>query len=230
MILALALSLVLASIWILYVVGKRSRAMALTVKRRMGVCESHGFFLQPALYYHPGHTWIAVEGNGTVRVGLDDFGRRLVDGIRSVALPAPGSRVRAGMAAIGIDCGSRQAALLSPVDGVITGVNRALRRGGSALERDPYGNGWLFTAKVADDDFSRLPTGKRAFDWLGRESGRLSVFLNDELGATAADGGELIPRPAQVLNPIQWENLVHTFLGTSSEALESAPGKKGEVS
>lgn len=230
MILALVLGLVVAMGWILYVAAAHGYATALRWKRTMGLRQSHGFFVQPRLFYHPGHTWIAPEADDTVRVGLDDFGRRLVDGIRGVALPATGSTIREGVAAVGIDCGKKRAAVLSPVDGVVLSVNKALSRGGSALERDPYGRGWLFTARVSNPGFSRLPTGKRALEWLERESGRLAMFLNEGVGATAADGGELIARPSRVLDTAQWEDLVHVFLGTSSESLDSEPRGKGAES
>lgn len=222
------LVLIGAAIWGLYLAGAHIYAMA----RRwgLGIEERYGFFVHPGLFYHPGHTWIARESDGTVRVGLDDFGRRLVDGICKVVLPAEGSMIRQGAAAVELDCGNQRAALQSPIDGVVIRVNRALTGGGTALERDPYGKGWLFTAKVANESFSRLPTGQAAFEWMEAESGRLAVFLNDELGATAADGGELIPRPARVLSAAQWEHLTRTFLGMTGESAAAAPLEKGEPS
>jgi glycine cleavage system H protein len=90
----------------------------------------------------------------TVLIGLDDFSRRLVDGIRDVGLPRKGSRLREGEAAVSLSCGEKRAGVLSPVDGVVTAVNHKLLREGSVLERDPYGQGWLFKAKVSDQKFS----------------------------------------------------------------------------
>jgi glycine cleavage system H protein len=183
----------------------------------MGLQNVGGFLLHPALYYHPGHTWIMPEGDGIVRIGLDDFGRRLVDGIRRVRPPSKGSMVLEGKEAIQLDCGKKRTNLLSPVDGVVTAVNKALTKEGSALERDPYGKGWLFTAKVVDQSFTRFPTGVAATEWLRRETGRLSVLLHRELGVTAADGGDLVPKPPGMLSEDQWENLVRAFFGTSGK-------------
>lgn len=182
---------------------------------RMGLQEVGGFLLHPDLYYHRGHTWVMPQGDGTVRIGLDDFGRRLVDGIRRVILPPNGSMVLEGEAAVQLDCGTKRAKLLSPVDGVVTAVNEALTREGSALERYPYGKGWLFTARVHDQRFTRLPTGAAAMEWLKREAGRLSLFLHRELGVTAADGGDLIPTPPAMLSDEQWETLIRAFFYTS---------------
>src|SRR3989304_2852889 len=84
---------------------------------RAGVRALRGVLLHPGLFYHPGHTWVMPQGNGMVRIGLDDFGRRLVDGVQGVELPREGARVRQGEAAVQLDCGQKRARLPSPVDG-----------------------------------------------------------------------------------------------------------------
>jgi len=207
------LGLLLLTLWGLFLLGEKGHER---VRHwRMGLQEVKGFWLHPGLYYHPGHTWVMPQGEGTVRIGLDDFGRRLVDGIRKVNLPPEGSLVLEGEAAVRLDCGKKQAKLLSPVDGVVTAVNEALAEDGEVLERDPYGKGWLFAARVPDRRFTRLPTGDAAKAWLERETDRLSLFLHRELGMTAADGGELIPKPPSMLSEEQWETLVRTFFYTA---------------
>ncbi|OGL18338.1 MAG: hypothetical protein A3K12_14825 [Candidatus Rokubacteria bacterium RIFCSPLOWO2_12_FULL_71_19] len=183
---------------------------------RAGLRDLRGVLLHPGLFYHPGHTWVMPQGNGMVRIGLDDFGRRLVDGVQGVELPRKGARVRQGEAAVQLDCGQKRARLLSPVDGVVTAVNGALTRDGSALERDPYGTGWLFSAKVFDRRLASLPTGEAAVDWMRRETGRLFIFLQGELGVTLADGGDLVPRPPDMLSDEQWNTLVRDFFRTSA--------------
>jgi glycine cleavage system H lipoate-binding protein len=212
MILAFALGvvfLILAGLWGLLLLGERGRVRVR--QWRMGLERLHGFLIHPGLFYHPGHTWVMAEANGSVRVGIDDFGRRLLDGVRKVELPRRGTAVRQGETAVGLACGKKGARLLSPVDGVVTAVNKAVIEGGRALETDPYGKGWLFRVKVSDRSFSRLPTGAAALDWFKRETDRLGVFLHAELGVTAADGGELVSAPARLLDEHQWESLVETF-------------------
>lgn len=206
-------SLLLVGMWALFLLGEKGRDKAR--RWRMGLQEVRGFLLHPGLFYHPGHTWVMPQGNGTVRIGLDDFGRRLVDGIRRVSLPPKGSLVLEGEAAVQLDCGKKRARLLSPVDGVVTAVNEALTEEGEALERDPYGKGWLFTARVPDQRFTGLPTGSTAMEWLERETDRLSLFLHRELGVMAADGGELIPKPPAMLSEEQWETLIRAFFYTA---------------
>jgi glycine cleavage system H lipoate-binding protein len=207
--------LLLLGVWGLFLIEEKGREKARNW--RMGLEKVGGFLLHPGLYYHPGHSWIMPQGGGIVRIGLDDFGRRLVDGIRKVSLPEKGSLLQEGKAVVQLNCGKRRAKLISPVEGVVTDVNEELAEEGSTLERDPYGNGWLFQVQVSDQDYRALPTGLQAMKWLERETDRLSVFLHSELGVTAADGGELIPKPPGMLSEDQWENLVSAFFHSSAK-------------
>lgn len=185
---------------------------------RSGLQEVGGFLLHPGLHYHSGHTWVMPRRNGTVRVGIDDFGRRLVDGIREVKLPSKGSEVMEGEVAVRLECGEKEAKLLSPVDGVVVDVNEALTTEGALpaeVEQDPYGSGWLFSVMVPDEKFARLPTRAAAREWLKWEVDRLSLLLHRDLGLMAADGGDLISKPSEMLNNEQWQALTRTFFHTA---------------
>lgn len=200
--------LLLFGVWNLLLLQEMGREKARNWRR--GLKSVEGFLLAPGVYYHPGHSWVMPENDGTVRVGLDDFGRKLVDGIQEVGLPEKGSLIRAGKAAVRLGCGNKEADLMSPVDGVVTEVNARATKG-SAVERDPYGKGWLFKAKALNKTYTGFPIGPTAVEWLKAETGRLAGFLNKELGMTAADGGELIAKPPAMLNDEQWKILVKTF-------------------
>jgi glycine cleavage system H protein len=202
-------------IWGLCLLGEKGREKLR--HWRMGLEKVGGLHLHPRCYYHPGHVWVMPQGDRTVRVGLDDFGRRLMGTIRKANLPVKGTLLQEGAVAVELDCGNKQARLICPVEGVVTTVNQTLTKHGSALERDPYGKGWLFTATVSDPRYIRLPTGVSAREWLHREIDRLCLFLHSELGATAADGGELIPNPTALLSEDQWDLLSRVFFHTSSQ-------------
>jgi hypothetical protein len=103
---------------------------------------------------------------------------------------------------------------VSPISGTITRVNDAVREDASLLHRDPYARGWLFTVAPSDQAYEALPTGARAKNWLWDEEHRLSRFFEAKLGAAAADGGEYISHPPELLEEAQWQELTREFLGT----------------
>ncbi len=55
-----------------------------------------GFQVPEALHYHRGHTWALPEEDGTVRVGLDDFARRLLGSAKEIHVPQSGAWLAQG--------------------------------------------------------------------------------------------------------------------------------------
>src|SRR5512146_2374054 len=103
-----------------------------------------GWFSVPEdVALHPGHTWARLEPDGTVAVGLDELGHRMIGTPDAVRLPAPGGRVEQGAAAVTLEAGGRTVGLLSPVDGEVVAANPAGTRDGAS----PYGEGWLFKVR-----------------------------------------------------------------------------------
>jgi glycine cleavage system H lipoate-binding protein len=183
-------------------------------RRVMGLERVDGFQLRADAYYHPGHTWAAPRPDGSVRVGLDDFARRLLGHVDAVRLPPRGSVLREGEPALEVNCWGRQARLRSPVSGVVTSVNQRVAEDGSPVSREPYGRGWLFAVAPVDAGFRALPTGATARRWLAEEADRLRRFFVADLGLTAADGGELVAHPPATLDAGQWAALTRKFFGT----------------
>lgn len=182
--------------------------------RRMGLERVEGFLIRPDGYYHPGHAWAAPAPDGSLRVGLDDFARRLLGQVEAVRLPQRGAYVRAGEPVVEVASAGRRARFRSPASGVVTSVNGALRHDASPVSRDPYGRGWLFAVQPANPDYRALPTGAAARRWLAEEADRLRRFFTADLELTAADGGDLVAHPPATLDAAQWAALARRFFGT----------------
>ncbi len=179
--------------------------------RTMKLERVDGFDLRPDAHYHPGHTWVVQRPDGSVRVGLDDFARRLLSHVDAVRLPARGTILRQDDPAFQVTCWGKQARFVSPVSGVVTSVNQKLAQDGSPVTRAPYTSGWLIAVSPVDAGFRTLPMGAAARQWLAEEADRLRRFFCADLGFTAADGGELVAHPPASLDPDQWDALTRKF-------------------
>lgn len=100
----------------------------------------------PPKYYRLGYaSWVAVEGAGTVLVGVSDLFLKVIDVIQGVALGAVGEEVVQGSpcatitSADGFDHG-----VLCPVSGRVVEVNGGVASAPEVMERDPYFEGWLY--------------------------------------------------------------------------------------
>lgn len=164
------------------------------------------------LYYTPGHMWLKPAGARTVRVGLDDVAQRVLPDITAVHLPMEGASVRQGDPLGRIQCASGAITLRAPIGGTIAAVNTRLQRLPALLHRDPYRRAWMVDVVPQDAGFREFATGEVARKWLALEDQRLTGFFERQLGLAAADGGELIVPPDQLLTPDQWESIRTGFL------------------
>jgi glycine cleavage system H protein len=183
------------------------------VRRRMqGVTRIGHLFWSDSVYYGPGHMWVRPAGRLQVRVGFDDLAQRLFQAPMGLTVAAVGTVVRAGDPVGEVRTARRRARIVSPVSGTITRINDGVREDASLLHRDPYSRGWLFAVAPSDSAYEKLPTGASARNWLRDEEHRLSRFFEARLGVAAADGGEYVTHPPELLEEEQWRELTREFL------------------
>jgi glycine cleavage system H protein len=149
------------------------------------------------LFLHNGHTWARLDPSGAVRVGLDGFARGILGKVDRFELPAEGTTLRQGEPAFTAIQAGKRIGFVSPVDGVVSAVNRPINEDLPTAKKEPYGKGW--TIEIRPSDFTRnlkkLRFGAEASEWLAREMKSFSEFLvlhraiPQEVGVTLADGG-----------------------------------------
>ena len=171
-----------------------------------------GWFTVPeSVALHPGHSWARLEADGSVAVGLDDLGHRLVGDLDRIDLPDRGDRVEQGAPAVTLSAGGRSVKVVSPVDGEVIAYNAA-----PDAHLDPYGRGWLF--RVQPDAWKRsraqLLEGAAAREWLEDEGRRLAARLAPEPQPVLQDGGAPVHGIAREIDPEHWDDVAREFLRT----------------
>ncbi len=156
-----------------------------------------GFSLPLDRLYHRGHTWARPETDGTVTIGLDDLGRRLLGTPDRLELPPAGTELVVNGVALVARKGEADVRILSPVDGTVVST-------GSAEE------GWLL--RVAPPaggffDLRHLLSGAEVRLWFLREVERLERVLSaeGETGPALADGGSPVEDLSKAIPPAQWD-------------------------
>ena len=86
--------------------------------------------MPPSRYLHRGHTWVALEESGAVRLGVDDFFQKVLAPARGdeIRLPLIGEEIPYGQAALPQFCQGTKAAVLAPLDGIIEAINPKARQ------------------------------------------------------------------------------------------------------
>jgi glycine cleavage system H protein len=107
------------------------------------------------LFYTVEHEYVARTGDpAVVRVGVTDYAQGELGDVVFVNLPKPGDRLDVHQAFGTIEAVKAVSELYSPVAGEVTEVNGTLESDPAAVNRDPYGAGWMVSLRM--DDASAL--------------------------------------------------------------------------
>ena len=191
-----------------------------------------GYELMPLLFYHPCHLWARIENEGSVRIGFDDFGQRLVGRIYAIELPEPGTEVRRGDLCWRIAHHAGETAVPAPVSGLVLQVNSKLYQHPSLINRDPYGKGWVFVIQPAhlDQSLKQLYYGFNVEQWYERDIERLHLEMRDLLGSalpgvgvTMQDGGSRILDFTNLLTADEMRQMIDSFMSAPVIDRSAAP-------
>lgn len=121
------------------------------------------------LYYHKEFMWARVDGN-IARIGLIDFAQKLAGDIIYVEMPFDGDRVDQDAEAGTIETGKWVGKIFAPVSGTVKSINERLYDDPTLINKDPYGEGWIFEIEMSDpDELKNLMRGDAAIEWLKGE-------------------------------------------------------------
>jgi glycine cleavage system H protein len=127
-----------------------------------------------ALHYDvPRHVWYA-EADGLVRLGITPVGVALAREVLIFTPKRVGRRFEAGRSVATVESAKWVGSVRAAFAGTVEAVNAALAARADAVNRDPYGAGWMLLVRPADPAWrAGLVPGTRigpAYeDWMERE-------------------------------------------------------------
>jgi len=101
------------------------------------------------LKFTPDHEWIRQEGD-TAYIGITDYAQGELGDIVFIEIETLGEILNKGAAFGTIEAVKTVSDLYMPVGGEILEVNTALEDNPEAVNKDPYGDGWLIKIKIQD--------------------------------------------------------------------------------
>lgn len=103
------------------------------------------------LRYTAEHEWARRTADAAVvEVGITDYAQGELGDIVFVNLPKPGDKLTAHQAFGTIEAVKAVSDLYSPLAGEVVAVNGGLDADPAAVNRAPYGDGWMIKLKLAD--------------------------------------------------------------------------------
>ena len=174
---------------------------------------SFGLSIPKDYCFHPGHTWASKEGFDNARIGLDSFAANLMGRIDRIEVVGENRWVRQGQKVMTIHCGDTAIDLVSPIEGVITAINRDAIQDPKTIVRDPYQKGWIAMVKSPDLTVNQknLVQGPMVAPWLQNSVTRLASMVPQMAGAMAADGGLPVAGLLRRLEPEVRQSVLKEF-------------------
>jgi glycine cleavage system H protein len=127
------------------------------------------YLLPDDLWYHKEHFWVKLDGD-VATVGVTDFFQKLAGEISYLELPSEGDEYSADDVVGTVETGKWVGKIYCPISGTITEVNSEALDDPAIVNRDPYGNGWLFKLKTSDlSELEKLLKGESALKWQEEE-------------------------------------------------------------
>jgi glycine cleavage system H protein len=96
----------------------------------------YGFSIPEGYCFHPGHTWVLREGGENARVGVESFATNLIGKLDHIEVAGVNRWVRQGQKLVTLKGGGATFELVSPVEGVVTAVNKDAIEDPSVIGRD----------------------------------------------------------------------------------------------
>jgi glycine cleavage system H protein len=136
------------------------------------VVKINGYEFPENLYYSERHLWFKKELDGTIIIGMDDLGQKLLGSVTFIRLVKEGTELTPEKYFGSIESLKWTERLKSNITGIVVKVNEKIKLKPSLINEDPYGDGWLIKVKPTDDvdkELSQLIHGDSLKEWIKKE-------------------------------------------------------------
>ena len=117
-------------------------------------------------YSVPDNTWVRVNDDGTVTIGMTDVAQSLAGPILHAKAKKVGVARKKGRPIATVESGKWVGPVKSPMTGEIVAINETLSEDVKVINKSPYNKGWIIKLKPEDleRDLADLLTGDAAVE------------------------------------------------------------------
>ena len=150
----------------------------------------HEFNVPAGIFISQNHTWVNVEMNGTARIGIDDFARKIIGKIDKVEMPKLNTEIRKGDLLLSIKHGSHDVDLASPISGKITLLNTEHIEHPDWIASKPFELSWMCCIEPSNlsEELHSLKIGVDSINWYKAQIEKYNQIVKEvETERTQAD-------------------------------------------
>lgn len=174
------------------------------------------FQIPGGVFISEGHCWANVGEEGTVKVGIDDFAKKIIGKVDSIGLPNLGMPVKKGQSLFTITQGQRRISFKSPVSGKVKEINKFINNELDSLEFSPYDKNFIceIDADELDSELPAMKIGKAAVSFYQEEIERLQAIKKKTMTSKEAElepEGAIFVGEMEKLDDINWKRYSEEF-------------------
>ena len=178
--------------------------------------KSPEFQIPGGVFISDGHCWANVSEDGSAKVGLDDFAKKVIGKIDAVELPNLGMTVKKGQSLFTIEQGTRNISFKSPVSGKVKEINKFINEEIDSLNVTSYDQNWIceIDADELDSEIPTLKIGKSAVSFYQEDIERLQALKKKTKTGKEAElepEGLIFAGEMEKLDDISWKRFAEEF-------------------
>ena len=101
-------------------------------------------------FYSKSHEWVSIQDDIAV-IGITDFAQNQLSDLTFVELPDIGIQVSSGDEVAVVESVKAAADVYAPISGEIVDINNSLEDDPETVNRDAFGEGWIFKISISDE-------------------------------------------------------------------------------
>lgn len=101
------------------------------------------------LKYTKEHEWVREVSTNRYRVGITDYAQVALGDIVYIQLPKLGDEIGAGKVCGEVESTKSVSEIYAPLSGSVVLVNESLDSAPETLNKEPYGQGWIFEVQIS---------------------------------------------------------------------------------
>jgi len=176
------------------------------------------FSIPGGVFISEGHCWLSLSEDGTAKIGIDDFAKKMMGRIDDIDQPNLGREIKKGETLFSLKQGNRTLPFITPVSGKIVKINSHLLNNLDLLEISCYDKSWICTidADNIDADVKDLKIGQSAVSFFqdeinGCKSHFKTLYEARRHDENLAEHNGFLFGKIDRLNDKEWENTVNKF-------------------
>ena len=174
---------------------KRKEIIKSTLKPKVNIThfedatlsEDSDFSIPGGVFISKAHVWLNIDQTGKVKLGIDDFAKKIIGKINGIDSPNLGMELSVGQTIFSIKQGNKRISFPSPISGKVLRVNEELCKTPDILDNSPYASNWLceLDCNNLDEELKNLKIGKSAVNYYRDQIDELNFLIK---GLTKSNG------------------------------------------